>query len=99
MTAEIHVQPVFWQVRIYPKGGGYPGPFIGVATVQSVGPQTIYVSAMHGTVTRTAIEEAALYFMSLGFKKVLRLRRGKITQKSLSFYVKKNPSLGGAKGH
>lgn len=92
MEALIHCQPIIWTVRLYPDGGGYPGPFIGVATVQAIGFTSIYVSAMQGIVTRKHLAVMADYFLSLGFKFVLMQRHGKIVQKRIDrFSNKKKP--------
>lgn len=84
----VHIQPVVYTVRLYPEGGGYPGPFIGVATVQLIGPHTIYVGALHGTITRKHIREMGEFFQSIGVKFVLAQRHGKIKQHSIEAYIR-----------
>ena len=82
--SEIHVQPITWTVRFYPDGGGFPGPFVGVATVQAMGTYAIYVSAISGTLTRKHIREMANFFTELGYKRVIMQRKGEIKYKMIA---------------
>ena len=84
----VHIQPVVYTVRLYPEGGGYPGPFIGVATVQLIGPHTAYIGAMHGNFTRKHMREIATAFKALGVKFVLAQRHGKIKQHNIEEYMR-----------
>jgi hypothetical protein len=86
-VSEINVEPILWTVRFYPDGGGYPGPFVGVCTVQAVGPKTVFVSAMHGNVTKKHITQGAEYFYSMGFRFVLMSRHGEIVQRKIERYL------------
>lgn len=84
---DIEIEPIVWTVRFYPDGGGYPGPFVGVCTVQAVGPKTLFVSAMHGNIKKEHIVQGAGYFYLLGFRFVLMSRHGRIVQRKLERYL------------
>ena len=93
----VHLQPVAYTVRFYEEGGSFEAasPFIGVCTVQVVGRQTIYVSAMHSDtkMTRRHLQIAADMFYALGYRWSLQERKGRIVQKKIERYTaqKKTP--------
>ena len=96
-SIEIEVQPIVWTVRFYPEGGGYPGPFSGVCTVQAIGSTAISVSALHGTVTKQQLQDSAQYFFNKGFKFAMAERHGKIIRRKIENYLpnKKSPDKQG----
>ena len=89
-VSEIDAEPILWTVRFYPDGGGYPGPFVGVCTVQAIGSKTLFVSAMHGTVTKEHITQGAEFFYSKGFRFALMSRHGRIIQRKIERYLNGN---------
>ena len=87
-VSSVAIEPIVWTIRFYPDGGGFPGPFVGVCTIQAIGPRTIFVSALNGTVTRKHLTELAEIFYGMGYRFTLMQRHGKVVQRKIERFLR-----------
>lgn len=80
MMSTVHFQPITYTVRMYETEAEFGKPFIGVATVQQIGQNTVFLSALCGTMSRQHLRDMALWGQEHGIKFVLSQRKGVIKQ-------------------
>jgi hypothetical protein len=79
----IDVEPIDFIVRLFPDGAKYGDPYNGIMLIQAIGKQGLYISGLHGTITRKQLEMLHQWAFEHGFTHYYAYRHGELLKKDI----------------